>query len=73
MTVAVPSGNPETSGSLTGHILAQGWADTPTPKSNAKVFLMLLAGLGILVAAGLIMVLATGDTLSKLFGGLLGG
>jgi hypothetical protein len=71
MIVAFPMrGDPvENSGSLTGHILAQGWADTPTPKdSTAKMVVALLVGLGILVAVGLIVVFVAGNSLSKLFG-----
>ena len=74
LTVALPSGNPavENSGSLTGHILAQGWSDSPTtPASTAKVVVVLLVGLGILVAVGLLVVLVAGDAFSSLFDGLL--
>ncbi|MEO3748494.1 hypothetical protein [Plantactinospora sp. B5E13] len=65
----------ENSGSLTGHILAQGWADTPTQQSNnnKKVVLVLLVGLAFLVAVGLLVVLLVGDSFNSLFGGLLGG
>jgi hypothetical protein len=71
--VALPAGNPvENSGSLTGHILAQGWSDTPTPAaSTARVVMVLLIGLGILVAVGLLVVFAAGDAFSSLFDGLL--
>lgn len=75
MTMALPPGHPlENSGSLTGHILAQGWADAPTSNSNtAKVVLAMLVGLGILIAVGLVIVLAAGDAFKSLFGGLLNG
>lgn len=65
----------ENSGSLTGHILAQGWTDTPTQQSsnNRKVVLVLLVGLAFLVAVGLLVVLLVGDSFNSLFGGLLGG
>lgn len=75
MTVALPPGHPlENSGSLTGHILAQGWPEAPTSNTNtAKVVLVMLVGLGVLIAVGLIIVLAAGDAFRSLFGGLLGG
>jgi hypothetical protein len=74
MTIPVPRGNPlENSGSLTGHILAQGWTDTPTPNTGTmKMIGVLIAGLAVLVAIGLLVVFAAGDTFSALFGGLLG-
>ena len=72
LTVALPANSVENSGSLTGHILAQGWSDTPTPTaSTAKVVMVLLIGLGILVAVGLLVVLLAGDAFSSLFDGLL--
>jgi hypothetical protein len=62
----------ENSGSLTGHILAQGWSDAPVPPaSTTKVVAVLLVGLGILVAVGLLVVFAVGDAFSSLFDGLL--
>ncbi|MFK3981624.1 hypothetical protein ACI2K4_14745 [Micromonospora sp. NPDC050397] len=74
MTVAITTGNPvENTGSLTGHILAQGWADTPTGSAGTgKMIGVLAAGLAVLVAIGLLVVFAAGDTFSSLFGGLLG-
>jgi hypothetical protein len=73
LTMALPPGDPvENSGSLTGHILAQGWPDTPTsPASTTKVVVALLVGLGILVVVGLLVVFAVGDIFSNLFGGVL--
>ncbi|MEV1288250.1 hypothetical protein [Micromonospora sp. NPDC049679] len=73
--ITMPVSNPlENSGSLTGHILAQGRADTvPEGGSTAKVLLMLLAGLGLLIVVGVLVVLIVGDAFSSLFGGLLGG
>ncbi|MBF9128506.1 hypothetical protein I0C86_05815 [Plantactinospora sp. S1510] len=63
----------ENSGSLTGHILAQGWTDTPSQKTNTgRVVIVLLIGLGILVAVGLLVVLLFGDAFSNLFDGLAG-
>ncbi|WP_173056875.1 hypothetical protein [Phytohabitans houttuyneae] len=73
MTMAIAGGSPmENSGSLTGHILSQGRTDGPTPTANtAKVFLVMALVLGILVAVGALVVLATGDTFSDLFDGFL--
>ncbi|MEO3928327.1 hypothetical protein ABGB07_31310 [Micromonosporaceae bacterium B7E4] len=72
VTVSMPTNQLENSGSLTGHILAQGWTDTPTQKTNTgKVVLVLLIGLGILLAVGLMVVLLAGDAFSSLFDGLL--
>lgn len=73
LTVALPPGHPlENSGSLTGHILSQGWPDAPEVKDNTtKVIVVLLAGLGILVAVGLLVVLGAGDIFGSLFNGML--
>ncbi|GAA2705067.1 hypothetical protein [Micromonospora olivasterospora] len=72
-TVALPPGGSlETSGSLTGHILAQGWSDSPTPRSSTrKVVIVLVASLAVLVAIGLLVVLLAGDAMNGLMGGLL--
>ena len=74
MTIVMPIRNPvENTGSLTGHILAQGWTDTPTSNAGtAKMIGVLVAGLAVLVAIGLLVVFAAGDTFSTLFGGMLG-
>lgn len=73
MTMAIATGSPlENSGSLTGHILSQGRSDGPSSSANtAKVFLVMALVLGILVAVGALVVLATGDTFSDLFDGFL--
>jgi len=75
VTISMPADQQvENSGSLTGHILAQGWTDGPSQKTNTtKVVLMLLVGIGILVAAGLLLVLFIGDSFSNLTDGLLSG
>lgn len=64
-TVARPALDPvETSGSLTGHILAQGWADAPTSGSDTKKVVVVLAiALGFMVVLGLLAVIAIGDVL----------
>lgn len=74
-TVALPTGDPvENSGSLTGHILAQGWPDTvPTKSHTTRVVAVLAIGLGIVVAVGLLLVLAAGDVFGAFFEGLLKG
>ncbi|MBB5829450.1 hypothetical protein ACGFI4_20590 [Micromonospora carbonacea] len=72
-TVSLPTGNQlDNSGSLTGHILAQGWTDAPTARSStAKVLIVLVASLGLLVAIGVLVVLLAGDAMDGLVGGLL--
>lgn len=73
-TVAIPANAVETSGSLTGHILAQGWSDTPTERStNARVMIVLAAALGLLVAISVMVVLLAGDALDGLVGSVLNG
>ncbi|WP_281891644.1 hypothetical protein [Phytohabitans aurantiacus] len=75
MTMAVPNGpHLENSGSLTGHILAQGWSDeTSNGRSTAKVMVIMAIVLGVVVMLGVIAALAAGDTFSNLFDGLLNG
>jgi len=65
----------ENSGSLTGHILAQGWADLPEreDRSTTKVVLAMAVGLAVMVVIGIIAVLAVGNTFTDIFDGLLGG
>lgn len=73
-TIAMPANAVENSGSLTGHILAQGWADTPAERSsNARVMIVLAAALGLLVAISVMIVLLAGDALDGLVGGVLNG
>ena len=73
MTMALPESHPlETSGSLTGHILAQGRADaTPAPRNSAKVWITLGVGFAILVGVGVLVVLLVGDAFSTMFDGLI--
>ncbi|TCB92846.1 hypothetical protein E0H26_23670 [Micromonospora zingiberis] len=71
-TVAFPTGEPENSGSLTGHILAQGWTDTtPERSSTARVVIVMAVALGLLVAVSVLVVLVANNALSGLTGGLL--
>lgn len=73
-TIAIPANAVETSGSLTGHILAQGWSDTPAERSsNARVMIVLAAALGLLVAISVVVVLLAGDALDGLVGSVLNG
>ncbi|SCL37794.1 hypothetical protein GA0074692_4790 [Micromonospora pallida] len=74
-TVALPPGNPvENTGSLTGHILAQGWADTPVERSRTtRVVLVLIASLGLLVAISLVLVLMANDAMGGLMENLING
>ncbi|MBQ1072550.1 hypothetical protein KBX06_05110 [Micromonospora sp. C31] len=72
-TVSIPSNPMENSGSLTGHILAQGWTETPTEErsSTTKVVVVLAASLGLLVAISVLVVLLANDTVGGLVGGVL--
>jgi hypothetical protein len=75
MTTAFPAGGPlENSGSLTGHILAQGSMDRPTPKSNTmKVLLVGVVLLAVLVLVGLAAATVAGDAFTEMFSGILDG
>ncbi len=58
----------ENSGSLTGHILSQGAADTPPPKSRtAKVIVIILIILIVLVGGGLAVAFLFQDFVNNLF------
>ncbi|WP_406074272.1 hypothetical protein [Micromonospora sp. NBC_01638] len=73
-TIAMPANAVENSGSLTGHILAQGWADTPAERSgNTRVMIVLAAALGLLVAISVLVVVLAGDALDGLVGSVLNG
>lgn len=64
--VEPPSG-PEVSGSLTGHILAQGRPDVPeSPSDGTRIMIALLVGLGVLVIGGLAVAIFAGDSFTKL-------
>jgi hypothetical protein len=68
-----PAGPLETSGSLTGHILAQGSADGPTPKSRtAKVVMIMMLVLGLLVVSGLTAAILFSDAITRTLNGILG-
>ncbi|HEX7744060.1 MAG TPA: hypothetical protein VF462_02195, partial [Micromonosporaceae bacterium] len=67
--------NPENTGSLTGHILAQGWSDETPPArgTTARIVLALAVGLGVLIVIGLLVVVGLGGLFGTLMGGLLAG
>jgi hypothetical protein len=61
----------ESSGSLTGHILSRGHADTPTPKSRtARVIIIMVVVLAVVVGLGFLAATVFNDFLSDLLGGL---
>jgi hypothetical protein len=77
MTMPVPMNfNPavENSGSLTGHILAQGWdrgVDT-NRRSNVKVGIAMLAVLLFLVGVSALFLFTAGDAFTDMLDGVLG-
>jgi hypothetical protein len=72
MTMPVSMDPVENSGSLTGHILAQGWHDGPVDqrRSNFKVVIAMLAVLGLLVTISLVFVFTAGDAFTDMVKGL---
>jgi hypothetical protein len=71
MPAAGPAGM-EVSGSLTGHILAQGENDGPTPKSRtARVVIVMLVVMGLLVLTGVLLATFASDTVSGIFDNLI--
>ncbi|WP_433530875.1 hypothetical protein ACQPYA_01700 [Micromonospora sp. CA-263727] len=67
-TVPFPAGEQENSGSLTGHILAQGWTETSAERSSGtlRVVIVLAVALGLLVTISVLVVLLANDALSGL-------
>jgi hypothetical protein len=62
----------EVSGSLTGHIIAQGRPDRPAPRRNiAKVAAVLVVILVILAAVSALVIFGVGDWFNDLFEGLI--
>jgi hypothetical protein len=60
-----PAATMENSGSLTGHILAQGHTDAiPTKRSYAKVGLFLAIGFGVLVGIGVLVALFVSNSIT---------
>ncbi len=73
--MTMPVNDPvENSGSLTGHILAQGWHDAPVDerRGNLKVVLAMLVVLGLLVTVSLVFVLTVGSSFSDMLSGVSG-
>ena len=72
MTMPVTINPMENSGSLTGHILAQGWrdgADTQR-RSNVKVAVAMLVVLLVLVGVSVLFLFTVGDAFSDMIGGV---
>ena len=74
MTMPVSMNPVENSGSLTGHILAQGWRDEVVDRrrGNVKVAIAMLIVLGLLVTACLVFLLTAGDAFTNMVKGLFG-
>ncbi|MFI7602853.1 hypothetical protein [Actinoplanes sp. NPDC049681] len=72
MTMPVMTNPMENSGSLTGHILAQGWRDAPEAqrRSNVKVVVAMLIVLLVLVGVSLLFLFTVGDAFSNMIGGV---
>ncbi|AEB42317.1 hypothetical protein VAB18032_05955 [Micromonospora maris AB-18-032] len=66
--MAFPAGEPDNSGSLTGQILAQGWADHGTERSSSttRVVIVMAVALVLLVAISVLVVLVANNALSGL-------
>jgi hypothetical protein len=62
----------ENSGSLTGHILAQGWRDEVVDRrrNNLKVAVAMLVVLGLLVTVSLVFLLTAGSAFTDMISGL---
>lgn len=69
MTTAYPAATLDNSGSLTGHILAQGRSEpAPAKRSYAKVGLFLAVGLGVLIGIGVLVVLFVSNSITGFLG-----
>ena len=74
MTVPVSMNAMENSGSLTGHILSQGWdrgVDTHR-RSNVKVGIAMLVVLLVLVGVSVLFLLTAGDAFTDMISGVFG-
>ena len=69
-TMPVSTNPVENSGSLTGHILAQGWRDeiVDRRRGNLKVAVAMLVVLGLLVTVSVIFLLTAGSSFSEMLG-----
>jgi hypothetical protein len=68
MTMPVSTNPVENSGSLTGHILAQGWHDeiVDRRRSNLKVVIAMLVVLGLLVTVSLVFLFTAGNAFTDM-------
>jgi hypothetical protein len=73
MTMPVPLSSLENSGSLTGHILAQGWNDTPHTerRSGTRVVIVMILVLLGLIGLSVLFLFTAGDAFTRMFTGLL--
>ncbi|WP_203785212.1 hypothetical protein [Paractinoplanes rishiriensis] len=71
-TMPVSTNAVENSGSLTGHILAQGWRDeiVDRRRSNLKVAIAMLVVLGLLVTVSVVFLLTAGDAFREMIEGM---
>jgi hypothetical protein len=71
-TMPVSTNPVENSGSLTGHILAQGWRDEAIDRrrSNVKVAVAMLVVLGLLVTVSLVFLFTAGDAFTNMVKGV---
>jgi hypothetical protein len=71
-TMPVSMNPVENSGSLTGHILAQGWRDEVVDRrrGNLKVAIAMLVVLGLLVTVSVVFLLTAGNSFSDWIGGI---
>ena len=71
-TMPVSTNPVENSGSLTGHILAQGWRDEVVDRrrGNLKVAVAMLVVLGLLVTVSVVFLLTAGNSFSDWIGGV---
>ncbi|GAA2510650.1 hypothetical protein GCM10010201_01730 [Pilimelia columellifera subsp. columellifera] len=75
-TVFRAAGSPESTGSLTGHILAHGRMDAPTPQtqqSTRKVMIVGASMLGGMIVVGVIAGLLAGSQIAELINSILYG
>jgi hypothetical protein len=72
MTMPVTINPVENSGSLTGHILAQGWRDeiVDRRRSNLRVAIAMLVVLGLLVTVSLAFLLTAGSDFTNMVKGM---
>jgi hypothetical protein len=72
MTMPVSMDPVENSGSLTGHILSQGWAEAPeaNQRSNTKVVVAMLIVLLALVGVSLLFLFTAGSAFTNLIQGV---